>query len=81
MSTRGFLIEILLYRYNAEHKKVICFIIHLYYSQIKITFSQNIYCCLYILNFSHDYDVTTLEIIRTITFRKYTKHPIKALQK
>ena len=28
-------------------------------------------------NFFHNYDVTTLEIIHPITFRKYTKHPIK----
>ena len=41
MSTTGFLIEILLDRYNTEHTKIIFFFFHLYYSQIKRTFSQN----------------------------------------
>ena len=31
------------------------------------------------LNFFHDYDVKTLEIIHPMTFRKYTKHPITVL--
>ena len=38
MSTRGFLVEVLLHRYNTEHTKIIYFFIHLYYLQIKRTF-------------------------------------------
>ena len=31
-------------------------------------------------NFFHTYDVTTIEIIHPITFRKFAKHPIKVLR-
>ena len=82
MSTRGFLIEILLHRHNAQQAVVISvFSIHVYYSQIMKTFSQSICCFLINIQiFFNDYDVTTLEIIHPITFRNYTKHPIKKLQ-
>ena len=82
MSTRGFLIEILLHRHNAQQAVVISgFSIHVYYSQIMKTFSQSICCFLINIQiFFNDYDVTTLEIIHPITFRNYTKHPMKVLR-
>ena len=84
MSTRGLLTEVLLHRNNAEDIRISVFFIHLYYSQIKRTFSQNIYCFLTdnitFSNLFHDYDVTTLEVICPSAFRKYTKHQIKVFQ-
>ena len=59
----------------------LCFFIHFYYLQIMRTFSRSFYCLLmYIQTFFNDYDVTTLETIHPITFRNYTKHPIKVLR-
>ena len=70
MSTRGFLIEILLHIYRI--------LLHIY--TIMRTFSRSVYCSLiHIQTFFNDYDVTTLKIIHPITFRNSTKHPIKVL--
>ena len=69
MSTRGFLID-------RAHVNNLWFFIHFYYSQI-ITFTVSYYIFIFFL---HGYDVTTLEIIPPIKFRKYAKHPIKVLR-
>ena len=74
MSTRGFLIEILLHMYNVQQTEVIS-------GFLFTTFSRSFYCSLiHIQTFLNDYDVTTLKIIHPITFRNSTKHPIKVLR-
>ena len=76
MSTRSFLSEILLHIYYVQQTEVI-----FYYSQIMRTFIRSFYCFLiHIQTFFNDYDVTTLKMIHSITFRNYTKHPIKVLR-
>ena len=79
MSTRDFLTEILLHRYNVQQTDTISgFFIHFYYSPIIRTFSWGIYCFLiFFQTFPYIYDVTTLEIICPITFQNYTKHSSK----
>ena len=83
MSSRGFLIEILLHKYNAQQTEAIFFkqfFIHFYYSQILRTFSRSFYYFLFKL-FFNDCDVTaSSRIIHSIAFRNYEKHPIKVLQ-
>ena len=71
MSTTGFLIEILLDRYNTEHTKIIFFFFTYITHKLKEHLVRTIF---------HDYDVTALKVIHLITFRNYTKHPIKVLQ-
>ena len=69
ISQRGFLIKIILHRYNVEQTKVLSvFFDHFYYSQIIRTFNRN---------YKNDYDVRTSGIIHPITFQKLTKRPIK----
>ena len=73
MSTRGFLIEILLHIYNVQQTEVIS-------GFSFTTFSRSFYFSLiHIQTFFNDY-VTTLKIIHPITFRNSTKHPIKVLR-
>ena len=73
MSTRSFLTEILLHRYNAPQKQVI--------SSFLLTFITSMHSFLiHFETFFYDYDVTTLEIIDPITIRNYAKHPIKVLR-
>ena len=71
MSTRVFLIEILLRRYNAEHTKIISaflfsYITHLLKEHFVRTFTVSYY--IFKLLFQ-DYDVMTLEVTYLITFR------------
>ena len=71
MSTRGFLIEILLHIYNVQ--------------QIEVIFSFLFNClthklCKHLVEV-YDYDVMTSKIIQPIAFRNYTKYPTKVLQK
>ena len=82
MSTRGFLIEILLHLCNVQQAEVISvFLFNFITQQIMRTFSRYFYCFLiHIQTFFNDYDVTTLKIIHPITFPNYTKHPIKVLR-
>ena len=73
MSTRSFLTEILLHRYNVPQTHVI--------SGFLLTFITSIHSFLiHFETFFYDYDVTTLEIIHPITIRNYAKHPIKVLR-
>ena len=73
MSTRSFLTEILLHRYNVPQTQVI--------SGFLLTFITSIHSFLiHFETFFYDYDVTTLEIIHPIAIRNYAKHPIKVLR-
>ena len=73
MSTRSFLTEILLRRYNVPQTQVI--------SGFLLTFITSIHSFLiHFETFFYDYDVTTLEIIHPIAIRNYAKHPIKVLR-
>ena len=44
MSTRDFLIEILLHVYNVQRQSNVWLFIHFYYSQIMRTFTRSFYC-------------------------------------
>ena len=80
MSTRGFVIEILLHIYNVQQTEVISGFLFTFITIMR-AFSRSFYCSLiHIQTFFNDYDVTTLKIIHPITFRNSTKHPIKVLQ-
>ena len=80
MSTRGFLIEILLHVYNVQQTEVISGFLFTFITIMR-TFSRSLYCSLIpIQTFFNDYDVTTVKIIHPITFRNSTKHPIKVLR-
>ena len=78
MSTRGFLIEILLHKCNVQQAGVISVFYPFYYLRIMRTFNRSLYYFLF-KRYFHDCDVTTLKIIHPITFRNYKKHPIKVL--
>ena len=82
MSTRGFLIKILLQSYNVQQTEVISdflltFITHKLWEYLVgvLTVSWFIFKVLF-----NDYDITTLKVIHPITFPNYTKHPMKVLQ-
>ena len=82
MSTKGFLIEILLHIYHAQQKEVISsflfsFITHEIWEHLIGVFTVSRYIFKVLFN---DYDITALKIIYPITFRSYTKHPIKVLR-
>ena len=77
MSTRGFLIEILVHKYNVQQICNPCFFIHFYYSRIMITFSQSQFLLFPVQPFFNDCDVRTLKIIHPMTFRNNKKHQIK----
>ena len=79
MSTSCFVIEILLHIYNIPQTEVISgflftFITHKLWEHLVGVFTVSWYIFKVLFN---DYDVTTLKIIHPITFRNYTKHPIK----
>ena len=81
MSTRGFLIEILLHIYNVQQTEVISgflftFITHKLWEHLVDVFTVSSY--IFKVLFSDD-DVTTYKKIHPMTFRNYTKHPIKVL--
>ena len=82
MSTRGFLIEILLHIYNVQQTEVISvflftFITYKLGGHIVGVFTVSL---IHIETFFNDYDVTTLKIIHPIIFQNYTKHPIEVLR-
>ena len=82
MSTRGFLIEILLHIYNVQQTEVISsflfsFITHELWEHLVGVFTVSWYIFKVLFN---DYDITALNIIHPITFRNYTKYPIKFLR-
>ena len=81
MSTRGFLIEILLQRHNAEHREIIpTFLFTFITRRLQEHLVGHLLLSNTFSNFFHDYDVTALKIIDPITFRKYAKHSIKVLR-
>ena len=84
MSTRGFLIEIFMtYIQCTAERSNLWHFIHFYYSQIMGILSRNFYCFLIHIIFKvlfNDCGVTTLKIIHPITFRNYSKHPIKVFR-
>ena len=69
MSTRGFLIEILLHRNLAVDRSNLLLFIYFYYSQIISTFTRSFYCFIIHVQTINDYDVPTLKIIHPITFQ------------
>ena len=92
MSTRGFLIEILLHICNVQQTSNLRLFIHFYYLQIVRKLSEFLlFPDTYSKFFFNDvttffmmsrlfYDVTTSKIVIPITFRNYTKHPIRVLR-
>ena len=81
MSTRGFLIEILLHIYNVQQASNLRLFIHFYYLQIVRKLSEFLlFPDTYSKFFFNDYDVTTSKTVRPITFQNYVKHPIRVLR-
>ena len=80
MSTRGFLIEILLHIYNVQQTSNLRLFIHFYYLQIVRKLSE-------LLRFPDTYskfffnDVTTLQVIKQNRERNFVKHETNILCK